>query len=189
MTPASELPSPSSGFTFGSQGRVSGRASMTAPSAPPMPPLDHPAFRKPGRVSHSASQSQMPSQVQLPQLSNEARPRPRPSSSLPSMHSTSRRKRQGGTRERAKAQDIFASLLRPGSSRRRASAESSSNEVFPAQGSREVVVVNLGASGEREGKQEQETDQIGPDDGALRGGDFKFDTRAIRVVRPSISIS
>ncbi|KAF7357406.1 WD-REPEATS-REGION domain-containing protein [Mycena sanguinolenta] len=179
MTPASELPSPSSGFTFGSQGRVSGRASVAASSAPPMPSLDHPAFRGSNRVTHSASQSRTPSQLQLPQPSAEARPRS--SSSLPSMHSSSRRKRRKGTGEqRAKAQDVFSSLWRGGSRRRPASEELRSSEVVPAPGSREVVLT-LGASEEVEGKQDSREDQIRLDSGDLRGGDFKFDARAKRV--------
>ncbi|KAF7365607.1 hypothetical protein MVEN_00434200 [Mycena venus] len=191
MTPGSDLPSPSSGFTFGSQGRMSGRASASGSPAPPMPPLDHPAFRGMGRTPHSASQSQTPSQVQLPPLLREARPRS--SSSLPSMHSTSRRKRQGGTGgDRAKAQDIFASLRRPRSARRRASAEFSSG-----QASTTPVFLALGASGggERDGSRSKPgtptnlKDQIGPDSGDLRSGDtdgdFKFDARVKRVAGSS----
>ncbi|KAJ7868731.1 hypothetical protein B0H14DRAFT_303904 [Mycena olivaceomarginata] len=192
MTPASDLPSPSSGFTFGSQGRVSGRASASASPAPPMPPLDHPAFRGPGpgRVPHSASQSQTPSQVQLPQL-REGGARPRPSSSMPSMHnsSSSRRKRQGGTSDhRAKAQDIFASLRRPRSTRRRESTEFRSSFQGSAGGApdgRDVVFLALGAGGEGEKDTPRMNlnDRDGPD-GDLRG-DVKFDTRVSRVVCPS----
>ncbi|KAF8194302.1 hypothetical protein K438DRAFT_816133 [Mycena galopus ATCC 62051] len=182
---ASELPSPSSGFTFGSQHRLSARGEGSP--VPPMPPLDHPAFRGPGKIPHStsASRSHTPSQLQLPQLPREAR-RPRSSSSLPSMHSTSRRKRQAGANSRAKAQDVFASLLRPGSARRRSSAEFGSSQVSPAPGSHDVVFLALAASGEREGKRTNLTDQIGPESGDLCGGDFKFDTRAERVLTLSL---
>ncbi|KAJ7243789.1 hypothetical protein C8J57DRAFT_1525536 [Mycena rebaudengoi] len=123
-TPGSELPSPASGFTFGSQGRVSGRASFAASTPPPLPPLDHPAF-----LGSPPSQSQ--SQIQLSQRLMKER-QPRPSSSLPSMHSSSRRTRlRKGAK--VKAQDIFVS--RPASSRRRTRSTGQGTEVdgLPSQ--------------------------------------------------------
>ncbi|KAJ6449614.1 hypothetical protein C8R47DRAFT_337754 [Mycena vitilis] len=186
MTPASDLASPSSGFTFGSRDRVSGRPSTAASVSPPppMPPLDHPAFRG---SSQSAYQSQSPSQVQLPQLF--AAGHARSSSSLPSMPSSSRRKRfRGGIGDRTKAQDIFASLRRPGSARRRASAEFSSSR---GTQDREVVFLALSAGGGREEKPDSANlkDTFGPG-GDSRGGngDFKFDARPKRVVCPSVSV-
>ncbi|KAJ7082964.1 hypothetical protein C8R44DRAFT_58110 [Mycena epipterygia] len=185
-TPASDLPSPASpasGFTFGSQGRASGRASTSASPPPPMPPLDHPAFRSTGGFPPSA----FPSQVQLPQRLQERHQRS--SSSLPSMHSASRRKRfRGVMGDRAKAQDIFGSLSRPPSARRRASAEFSSSQTASTGRSWEAnvspVFLALGASGGSEGDDKlvkPGKEASGPDD--LR--DFKFDTRAKRVVCPS----
>ncbi|KAJ7776760.1 hypothetical protein DFH07DRAFT_29527 [Mycena maculata] len=171
-TPGSELPSPSSGFTFGSHGRP-GRASSSSPP-PPMPSLDHPAFRGTTRTPQSS---------QSPQSQQPVRERhPRSSSSLPSMHSTSRRKRfRGGPGDRTKAQDIFASRSRPGSVRRRASAEFDTGQVtaqsWETSVGREVVFLALDAGGsEKESKFGRSSG-----DQAESGPDFKFDARAKRV--------
>lgn len=148
-----------------------------------MPPLDHPAFRSTGGVPPSAFPSQTPSH----RLQERHQ---RSSSSLPSMHSTSRRKRfRGVMGDRAKAQDIFGSLSRPPSARRRASAEFSSSQTASTvlgrgwETNASPVFLTLGASGgsERDDKLVTANEASGPDD--LR--DFKFDTRAKRVVCPS----
>ncbi|KAJ7465064.1 hypothetical protein FB451DRAFT_428775 [Mycena latifolia] len=171
-TPGSDLPSPASGFTFGSQSRVSGRTSAPASPPPPMPPLDHPAFHG------MSSQSPTPLPGHLQRRDRDKERHPRSSSSLPSMHSMSRRKRaRGGGGDRTKVQDIFASLSRPGSARRRASAEFATP---PAEV--EVVVLPLGGGHSRIGDEDDKREVPGSD---LRGGDFKFDARAKRVVCPS----
>ncbi|KAK7039598.1 hypothetical protein R3P38DRAFT_2900605 [Favolaschia claudopus] len=179
ITPASEVPSPSSGFTFGSRRHGSASASPV----PPLPSLDHPAFREHGRGVHSASQSRTPSQAQLPQLFR-SEPRPRSSSSLPSM-STSKRKRTADNGDRAKARDVFASLRRrPGSARRRASTESSSDKVLAPS-----LFPGPEASGGGGMKALQRNDTASSnlqarDNGGLRDdtdNDVKFDARAKRV--------
>ncbi|KAJ6622724.1 hypothetical protein B0H10DRAFT_878104 [Mycena sp. CBHHK59/15] len=153
-TPGSDIPSPSSGFTFGSQGRASGRASTSVSPPPPMPPLDHPAFRGPASAFAPPPQSQ--SQIQLPQppqrLELVKERHSRSSASLPLMHSTSRRKRlQRGNGERAKAQDIFAPSPSPSrqASARRASTDSAQGRggSWDAHTSREVVFLALGGAG------------------------------------------
>ncbi|KAK7044559.1 hypothetical protein R3P38DRAFT_2879472 [Favolaschia claudopus] len=176
--PASEVPSPSSGFTFGS--RRHGSAS-TSP-IPPLPSLDHPAFREHSRGVHSASQSRTPSQAQLPQLF-KSEPRPRSSSSLPSM-STSKRKRVADNGDRAKARDVFASLRRrPGSARRRASTESSSDKVLAPS----LFLEPEASGGGGRGSQRNETASSNVqarDNGGLRDNtdnDAKFDAREKRV--------
>ncbi|KAJ7644591.1 hypothetical protein FB45DRAFT_898268 [Roridomyces roridus] len=93
---ARDAPSPASGFTFGSRGRAAGTASIPPP--PPMPALDHPAFRSPPSAVGRETRS---------------------SSSLPASirSSSSRRKR--------KAQEIFSALAlsRPASARRQLSLD------------------------------------------------------------------